>query len=470
MPEEKTYLELSEGDAGSHKFYEVTIVNNNLTIRYGRIGDKGQSSSKDFPSFEKAKAEGDKKIREKVAKGYERAVMGVRQKRTVTRRVVVSQPSTSKKAPVLWNFATGQSAFGVFVDDGLAWVGNEGGQVFAVDHHGQVQATFKLPDGVKCLVADQDWLYAGCDDGNVYDLTGKVPRVAYRISESVDILWIDIRDGVLGVSDNQGGVHIFNHEDDTQWSQKQGAGYGWMVRCDEIGVYHGHGSGVTMYDWVDGRVIWNQKTPTVLFGWQEESAVFAATSANLIYKFSKKGEPGATCRCDSEVFSCATSPDGKFVFAGDNSSSIYCFREDGTRLWKFGTDAGSALSMQYHKEKLYLVTTNGSLVCLDASEAAITAANAGTVPNPKTIVAPKVVEHNTAVETTTTVGTGILVECVMDGGKARVRVVSDGFHKDWWVQFPKDIREVGARYVVAELRESGNGGFYRVHGDIKKMA
>ena len=49
----------------------------------------------------------------------------------------------------------------------------------------------KFPNGM-ALSADDRWLYAGCDDGNVYDLTGKVPRLAYSIAEDVDIMWLDI--------------------------------------------------------------------------------------------------------------------------------------------------------------------------------------------------------------------------------------------------------------------------------------
>jgi hypothetical protein len=47
-------------------------------------------------------------------------------------------------------------------------------------------------------------------------------------------------------------------------------------------------------------------------------------------------------------------------------------------------------------------------------------------------------------------------------------VVSEGFKKDWRCQFPKNIREEGARYVVDEVREA-RGGFYRVRGNIKKL-
>lgn len=477
MPDFYAYLELSEEGGGSHKFYEVDITGLTLTIKYGRIGDSGQSQVKAFPTFDKAKAEAEKKIREKKGKGYAAATKGERKKRAVTRRPVESRPPppSSKHAPILWHFSSGSAAFGVFVDSSLCWVGNQGGQVIAIDHHGAVQARYKLPDGVKCLVADTDWLYAGCDDGNVYDLTGKVPRVAYRIADDVDILWIDIRDGVLGVSDTGGKVHTFNHEDENHWTRSgRGGSYGWMVRCDEIGVYHGAGGWVTMFDWEDGRQIWEHAVGgSVLFGWQEESAVYAACSDNLIYKLSKRGERQATYRCDAGVFSCATAPDGRYVFAGDSSSFLYCFDASGRRLWKLATRFGSALSMQYFGEKLYIVCTSGEFCCIDASEAAIQAAESGTVPAAVKIEAARVAEVAASAAlapvAASAVGSGVVVECVDVGGRARVRVVSEGYNRDWFVQFPKDGREVGARYVVESIRPAASGGFYRAYGEIRKL-
>ncbi|WP_236647246.1 MULTISPECIES: hypothetical protein [Micromonospora] len=47
--------------------------------------------------------------------------------------------------------------------------------------------------------------------------------------------------------------------------------------------------------------------------------------------------------------------------------------------------------------------------------------------------------------------------------------LSTGYRRDWSVQFPKGIREPGARYLVTEVRESGRGGFYRTHGDIRRL-
>jgi predicted DNA-binding WGR domain protein/outer membrane protein assembly factor BamB len=479
MAEERTYLELSE-DSGSHKFYEVIVDGLELKIRYGRIGDQGQLQSKKFPSTEKALAEAVKKINEKLKKGYERAVMGERKKRSVTSRssIMVSATipaqgieQTTGQAPVIWKFDSGTSALGIFIDNSRCWVGNETGKIFALDHNGQICAKFKLPDGVKCIVADEDWLYAGCDDGNVYDLTGKSQRVAYEIADDVDIYWLDIKDGILAVSDAKGNVTTINHEDESQWTRKSGGDKGWMVRCDEIGVYHGHSRGVTMYDWEDGKEIWTQPTiGWIGFGWQEESTLYACTDKGKIHCFSKSGEAETVYDCDSFLCSCATAENGKYVFAGDNYSTIYCFNEKGDRLWKLATGCGAAQSMQYFNEHLYIVTNFGFLACIDVSEAAIKAAQAGSLPSLIAIDAPNVEEVSaTLIETTSDTGKGVMVECYREGSDLRVRVISEGYNRDWHCQFPKGIREEGARYVVEEIREA-RGGYYRAFGDIKRLS
>ena len=78
MPAETTYLELSEDNGSAHKFYETTVDGTDLTVRYGRIGDRGQIKQSSFTTPEKAKSEASKKIGEKVRKGYAPAVPGGR--------------------------------------------------------------------------------------------------------------------------------------------------------------------------------------------------------------------------------------------------------------------------------------------------------------------------------------------------------------------------------------------------------
>jgi predicted DNA-binding WGR domain protein len=471
-----TYLELSEDGGGAHKFYEVTVAGTVVSVRYGRIGTEGQVQTATFPNLQKAEAAAAKKIGEKVRKGYAAAIPGQRQARAISRRPTVTVPSTARAtAPVLWRFRTGTSAFGIHVDDERCWVGNENGDVYTVGHGGRVEAHYRLPDGVKCLVADDFWIYAGCDDGSVYDLSSKVPFAAYRIAQDVDIYWLDIREGVLGVADAAGGLSVVDHEEEFQWSRRSNGTHAWMVRCDADAVYHGHSEGVTAYALDGGRELWHSPTRgSVLFGWQEHDAVYAGTGRHLVHRLAKvDGQIEATYRCDSVVYSCATAAAGRYVFAGDNASSVYCFTEDGTRLWKLATGCSAALSMQYHAEKLYIVTTDGSLACIDASEQAIAAAQGGAVPTVVDVKAaaalPAYAPATPAtIETVAAPGDGVVIECIDEHGRLRMRVVTPGYDQSWNVQFPREIRQAGARYVVADLHPASRG-FYRVRGEIRRL-
>ena len=72
-------------------------------------------------------------------------------------------------------------------------------------------------------------------------------------------------------------------------------------------------------------------------------------------------------------------------------------------------------------------------------------------------------------DTTDAVGDGVLVQCLKEKSKLRARVVSDGYDPDWNMRFPRSIREEGMMYVVDEVKESSQGGFYLAYGEIKKF-
>jgi Ca-activated chloride channel homolog len=73
-----------------------------------------------------------------------------------------------------------------------------------------------------------------------------------------------------------------------------------------------------------------------------------------------------------------------------------------------------------------------------------------------------------AMPTTSEVGAGVELQCVREGGKLRVKVLSDGYDNSKNVQFPRSIRAEGARYVVEKL-ELTAGGFYRVKGTMSRL-
>lgn len=71
----KRYFEFVGEDPGrgvssSEKFWEITIEDSTLTIRFGKIGGKGQTTVKEFASPEDVDAEAERLIASKVKKGY----------------------------------------------------------------------------------------------------------------------------------------------------------------------------------------------------------------------------------------------------------------------------------------------------------------------------------------------------------------------------------------------------------------
>src|SRR5262249_38597001 len=145
---------------------------------------------------------------------------------------------------------------------------NNKGDVFALDHKGKVERHYSLPAGVKALVGDGAWMYAGCDNGEVFDISHPTPRLAYELPRKAGIDWIDIWSGVLAVSNNTGGLDVIDVESQSLWSVKGGGRGAWTARCDRDAIYHGHDSVTTAHARTDGKVLWETKTGPVMFGWQ----------------------------------------------------------------------------------------------------------------------------------------------------------------------------------------------------------
>ncbi|NEO53990.1 MAG: VWA domain-containing protein [Okeania sp. SIO3B5] len=74
-----------------------------------------------------------------------------------------------------------------------------------------------------------------------------------------------------------------------------------------------------------------------------------------------------------------------------------------------------------------------------------------------------------SLEAVSTTESGVLVKCFREGGKLRVRVISEGYNSEFNVQFPRGIRQEGVTYVVDEIKLSANGSFYRVSGKIRRL-
>jgi Ca-activated chloride channel family protein len=66
-------------------------------------------------------------------------------------------------------------------------------------------------------------------------------------------------------------------------------------------------------------------------------------------------------------------------------------------------------------------------------------------------------------------GQGVVLQCIKENGKLRMKITTVGYNPDFNVQFPRDLREEGISYVVDAVELSTNGSFYRVNGTIRRL-
>lgn len=81
-------------DAKSHKFWNIELTGTSYTVTYGKIGAKGQTSTKEFPSEEKALKAYEKIIKEKLSDGYvETTPSSSKSSRQVLEEALIADPS-----------------------------------------------------------------------------------------------------------------------------------------------------------------------------------------------------------------------------------------------------------------------------------------------------------------------------------------------------------------------------------------
>lgn len=377
---------------------------------------------------------------------------------------------TLSKAPITWELNLKTTSFGLFVDNERCIVGNENGDIYFVNHEGEVNHQFKLDTGVKAIVGDESWVFAGTNDGKVYDITSKVPREIYNTNSKDDILWMDIHKGSLYISTAK-DIMAYDYESELMFKTRMTGSNGWMIRVDDDGIYHGSSRAYSKRNKDNGKNIYEDNgIPSVFFGWLGNKNAYASNSNGEILVYSKTDNQKRTLGpINGTGFSCSADEEEEYVYVGNNRSLIQCYSINGKLSWETITKYNGIMSMQVMNNKMFIVTGDGYLSVLDISEQALINALQGKVSKTKKIKVPKSVPvaNSMEMEIATEDDEGVILVCVKKGSKLRMRVESDGYKKDWNVQFPSNLREEGKRFLVGGLKSRGN--FYSATGEIKEL-
>jgi len=271
-----------------------------------------------------------------------------------------------------------------------------------------------------------------------------------------------------------------------------------MCRMDESGVYYGGNTGVRKFD-LTGKQLWSAAEHVdVAFGMQTSAHVWAiglvsadhSPMRGLIVKICKKsGQVEALIQVDA-LDSLSISRDGSRVYDANLNcqpvvnSSLFDPHDTTDQLphyvpWNSAawTDVKlpfDLMSQVVHGDCIYGVggsNKKARLVCINLAQGALEAASNGRVRRCPTRewkksykLREETVDDGSSLQEVSTDDGKVIIQCVREGAKVRARVASTGYDSNLNCQFPKGLREDGARYVVDAVDLAPSGDFYRCRG------
>ncbi|MDP3276217.1 MAG: PQQ-binding-like beta-propeller repeat protein [Deltaproteobacteria bacterium] len=395
------------------------------------------------------------------------------------------QGKTLPLLPIRWQLATGSETVGLWADEHV-WTGNSRGEVLCLARAtGEVLKALKLPGECVAVVSDEHWKYAGCADGNVYDLTGSVPRVAFQLG-SGQVYWLEVFQGSLAASNRDGTVTLIGVDGAIQWQVKDSKAVdGWVLRVDSDGLFHGSHAGMRRYDWA-GKRQWSANPGDVRYGCLDgehvlvtagcmvrygktELALLSRETGQLMWSTVPKTPHGEAVSTGAEACGVELRADGTRRYYIGTQDWLFCFDVTGQMLWRAPTGCAQICNLQVVDEELFFATSSGQIVCMSLRDEDLARCERGEWETPVAMKQKRVKAKSTKVERTRDASGGVVLECVKQGSRLRMRVISEGYRDDWFCQFPSDLREEGARYVVDQVRVATQGGFYRALGDIRRL-
>ncbi|MBL8149821.1 MAG: hypothetical protein JNN15_07825 [Blastocatellia bacterium] len=386
----------------------------------------------------------------------------------------------SEPLPEMWSYKPENPrglwkvpAFGLWIDEMGCWMGNRDGLLVKLDEYGKIVESHQLENNLRCMIGSKNSLYASCDNGKIYDLTSSIPKSIYNINYpngySV-IQSIALDNDHLWLLDLYANLVCLTSKFQVRLQKKLDIWVGWFFHIDEQFIYIGHKSGLSCYKKDNAEMLWQEFTVApVLSGTVKSDKLFLGTSDGRIYVVSKEQnlklrKLEVVAKCKGSVYAISLSEDGEYIFATDHLSNLYSFTSAGHIVSEQKVGCGAILSLKVFKNRLYGTTTDGILACFSTETTKEFTIQASKQTTKQRIITTPL-SYEVAQKDAS--ASAVVLECVKQGGKLKVRPVSDGYRKDWNVQFPQALRIEGVRYLVDSLQEAKE--FYRVVGKIRRI-
>jgi hypothetical protein len=345
--------------------------------------------------------------------------------------------------------------FDLWVNEQGCFTCNRDGWIIGINHQGEMIQQYRLSQSTRCLGSHAETIYVACDDGQIYEFTGKVPEGVYNLKlpntyfYTYQIYALKKTTKFWFITDAHGKFTCTDLDWQTQWQIEQPAYWLPYLLCvDETAVYQGYYSGLICSEQATGKTLWQQKTDApILCGDLLGNNLFFGCSDRHIYALSTE-QPESV----KQIFTTAgipyaliLSPDGKYIIIADYDRQIYIINQQGNLQATITLEKGAAMAMKLWGDRLYVGTTQGMIVCFPLDLQSLQTDQ----PSDTTATKQKVKLH-----------------CIKIGSKLKVRPLAAGYQQNWNVHFPQHLRKEGAIYFVDDLRADKQGKFYRIVGQI----
>ncbi|MGL5034581.1 MAG: hypothetical protein ACRC6M_12360, partial [Microcystaceae cyanobacterium] len=141
--------------------------------------------------------------------------------------------------------------YDIWVNEQGCWKSNREGWVLGYNHQGELVQQHKLSALARFLVAGEDSPLVSCEDGQIYELTGKNPQSIYQLKKPnpysyrhliLAMVWAE---ELLLIADSYGQLFCLNQNLESQW-QNQVADHwqSYFLGADRQLIYQGYYRGL----------------------------------------------------------------------------------------------------------------------------------------------------------------------------------------------------------------------------------
>ncbi|MFM7382349.1 MAG: hypothetical protein ACKO1W_04755 [Microcystaceae cyanobacterium] len=270
--------------------------------------------------------------------------------------------------------------FGLWVNDQGCWLSNQSGWIIVVNHQGELIQQFKLKHPTRFLTEgfteQDDTPIVSCEDGFLYELTGKVPQSIYSLRSPIPYLYrhgivaMVKSENLLFIADLYGQLFCVNESYETQWQRSIPDHWlSFFLGSDHDYLYQGYYQGLIAYEKLTGTLTWEIFTPApVICGAVLDKNLLIGCSDRQIYQVNQSESKPTLIplfQCSGIPYEMITDTAQQRLLVSDSDGKIYHWDFNRQQLDSMSLPKGAVLTMKIWHSGLYGGTSLGDLFCFD---------------------------------------------------------------------------------------------------------